>query len=175
MTFNKVCRRRKIIPTKVPKAYLSEEPLTPAAGRCWVVNVNIVVFCTNGLFDKWLLENFPIDFYMIFSFNQTAFCKQNITARTVRNCSITQITSLQGQAKQNLLSKLLVKLCQASVATITGAGEAVQQQQQHDYQVQGLGSALTTLGKDYPIPNGQPSNHMHTITQRKTMAITPIL
>lgn len=66
-------RRMKTAHRKVTKAYLPEKSLTSTSGRCRVINVNIVVFGTDRLFHKWLLENFPIHFHVIFSFNQAAF------------------------------------------------------------------------------------------------------
>lgn len=67
-----------------PTANLSKKSLTSTTSRGWIINVNIVIFCTDWLFYKWLLENFPIYFYMIFPFNQIAFFR--IIWVTVQNC-----------------------------------------------------------------------------------------
>ena len=63
--------------------------MTSTTSRRWIINVNIVIFCTDWLFYKRLLENFPIYFYMIFTFNQIAFYKSNIIiSRKVTNCLV---------------------------------------------------------------------------------------
>lgn len=98
---------------KISKAHLPEKSLTSTAGGCWIINVNIVVFRTDRLFHKWLLENFPIHFHMIFSLNQVAFFR--VIGITVQNCiprkqdafSLQNAINVSSKEQRNILSAWL--------------------------------------------------------------------
>lgn len=51
-------------------ADLAEQPLAAAAGRCRVVDVDVVIFGGDGLLDERLVENDAVDFDMVFGFDQ---------------------------------------------------------------------------------------------------------